>query len=129
MGDRTKTVTSDGEAVSLTPTEYDILKLFNGAPRRGLFFCTDLHRRLARCSVWSEGTVAVHIRHLREKLEINPAEPRYLKVVWGQGYKLEGGTLMKQLSHRLPAKIAAILFVCDIRFALRVEEPSGFYIC
>ena len=91
MDDRTKTVTSDGEAVSLTPTEYDILKLLMEHPGE-VFSSAQIYT-----GVWhdapfgSEGTVAVHIRHLREKLEINPAEPRYLKVVWGQGYKLEGG--------------------------------------
>lgn len=92
MDDRTKTVTAEGEPVSLTPTEYDILKLLMEHPGE-VFSSAQIYT-----GVWhdapfgSEGTVAVHIRHLREKLEINPAEPRYLKVVWGQGYKLEGGS-------------------------------------
>ena len=91
LDDRTKTVTVDGEAVSLTPTEYAILHLLMANP--GKVYST----KLLYESVWqetplgSEGAVAVHIRHLREKIEINPSEPRYLKVVWGQGYKMEGG--------------------------------------
>ena len=91
MDDRTKTVTVEGENVSLTPTEYSILHLLMTNP--GKVFST----KLLYESVWqeaalgSEGAVAVHIRHLREKIEINPSEPRYLKVVWGQGYKMEGG--------------------------------------
>ena len=91
MDDRTKTVTVEGEPVSFTPTEYSILHLLMTNP--GKVFST----KLLYESVWqeaalgSEGAVAVHIRHLREKIEINPSEPRYLKVVWGQGYKMEGG--------------------------------------
>lgn len=91
LDDRTKTVTVDGEPVSLTPTEYAILHLLMANP--GKVFST----KVLYESVWqeaalgSEGAVAVHIRHLREKIEINPSEPRYLKVVWGQGYKMEGG--------------------------------------
>ena len=91
LDDRTKTVTVDGDAVALTPTEYAILHLLMANP--GKVYST----KLLYESVWqeaalgSEGAVAVHIRHLREKIEINPSEPRYLKVVWGQGYKMEGG--------------------------------------
>ena len=91
LDDRTKSVTVDGETVSLTPTEYAILHLLMANP--GKVYST----KLLYESVWqeaalgSEGAVAVHIRHLREKIEINPSEPRYLKVVWGQGYKMEGG--------------------------------------
>ena len=90
LDDRTKSVTVDGESISLTPTEYAILHLLMANP--GKVFST----KLLYESVWqeaalgSEGAVAVHIRHLREKIEINPSEPRYLKVVWGQGYKMEG---------------------------------------
>ena len=89
LDDRTKSVTVDGENVSLTPTEYAILHLLMANP--GKVFST----KVLYESVWqetalgSEGAVAVHIRHLREKIEINPSEPRYLKVVWGQGYKVE----------------------------------------
>ena len=90
LDDRTKTVTVDGDPVALTPTEYAILHLLMTNP--GKVYST----KLLYESVWqeaalgSEGAVAVHIRHLREKIEINPSEPRYLKVVWGQGYKMEG---------------------------------------
>ena len=86
-----KSVTLNGEPVSLTPTEYDILELFIKNPGK-VFSSKEIYS-----SVWNndplgaEGTIAVHIRHLREKLEIDPANPRYLKVVWGKGYKLEGG--------------------------------------
>ena len=89
LDDRSKTVTVEGEPVNLTPTEYAILKLLMSNP--GKVFST----KVLYESVWqevalgSEGAVAVHIRHLREKIEINPSEPRYLKVMWGQGYKME----------------------------------------
>ena len=89
MDDRTKTVTVEGEPVSLTPTEYAILHLLMKSP--GKVFST----KVLYESVWqeaalgSEGAVAVHIRHLREKIEIDPSDPRYIKVVWGQGYKFE----------------------------------------
>ena len=89
LADNAKTVTVDGEAVSLTPKEYDILRfLMQNAGT--VFSPAEIYRR-----VWDDiplnaaGAIAVHIRHLREKIEINPAEPRYLKVVWGKGYKME----------------------------------------
>lgn len=91
LDDRTKEVTLDGDPVSLTPREYDILHLLMGSP--GTVFSP---KRIYR-AVWGEepfgveNAVAVHIRHLREKLEIDPSDPRYIKVVWGQGYKMEGG--------------------------------------
>lgn len=90
LDDRTKEVTLDGEKVSLTRTEYDILKLL--MENQGKVFSPNQIYSL----VWNddpygaENTVAVHIRHLREKIEYNPAEPRYLKAVWGRGYKIEG---------------------------------------
>jgi DNA-binding response OmpR family regulator len=91
LDDKAKTVTLDGEAVSLTPKEYDILKLFMENPGQ-VFSPKDIYNRVWKePSYGSESTVAVHIRHLREKLELDPAEPRYLKVVWGQGYKIERG--------------------------------------
>ena len=89
--DRTNEVSLDGDPVSLTPREYEILKLLMQNP--GTVFSP---KRIYR-AVWgedpfgAENAVAVHIRHLREKLEYNPSEPRYIKVVWGQGYKMEGG--------------------------------------
>ena len=91
LDDRTKEVSLDGDPVSLTPREYEILKLLMQNP--GTVFSP---KRIYR-AVWgedpfgAENAVAVHIRHLREKLEYNPSEPRYIKVVWGQGYKMEGG--------------------------------------
>lgn len=92
LDDRTKEVSLDGDPVALTPREYEILKLLMQNP--GTVFSP---KRIYR-AVWgedpfgAENAVAVHIRHLREKLEYNPSEPRYIKVVWGQGYKMEGGT-------------------------------------
>jgi DNA-binding response OmpR family regulator len=89
LDDRKKTVSRDGEPVSLTPREYDILKFLMQHPGE-VFSPSELYRR-----VWNEepygaeSTVAVHIRHLREKLEITPAQPRWIKAVWGQGYKME----------------------------------------
>ena len=88
LDDGSKTVSVDGEPVSLTPRESEILKLLMQNPGR-MFHPRDLYRK-----VWNEepfgaeSTVAVHIRHLREKLEIDPANPRYIKAVWGQGYKI-----------------------------------------
>jgi len=90
MDNRTKTVTRDGEQVTLTPKEYDILRLFMEHPGQ-VFSPKEIYRLVWSDSPYgAENTVAVHIRHLREKLEFNPAEPRYLKVVWGQGYKIDG---------------------------------------
>ena len=92
LSDRTKEVLLDGEPVSLTPKEYEILKLLMSSP--GTVFSP----REIYAKVWkekpfgSENTVAVHIRHLREKLEIDPADPRYITVVFGQGYRMEGGS-------------------------------------
>ena len=91
LSDRTKTVTVEGESVNLTPTEYSILRLLMEHPGQ-VFSTKALYEAVwQETALGSEGAVAVHIRHLREKIEINPSEPRYLKVVWGQGYKLEGG--------------------------------------
>ena len=91
LDDNGKTVSLNGETLPLTPTEYEIMKLFIKNPGK-VFSSKEIYS-----AVWSsdplgaEGTIAVHIRHLREKIEIDPATPRYLKVVWGKGYKLEGG--------------------------------------
>ncbi len=92
LDDNAKTVTLDGEPVSLTPKEYDILRFLMQNPGK-VYSPSEIYRK-----VWddiplnADNALAVHIRHLREKLEINPAEPRYLKVVWGKGYKMEAGT-------------------------------------
>ena len=91
LDDRTKTVLVEGESVSLTPTEYSILRLLMENPGK-VFSTKKLYEAVwQEAALGSEGAVAVHIRHLREKIEIDPSEPRYLKVVWGQGYKLEEG--------------------------------------
>ncbi len=86
---KSKTVTVDGEAISLTPTELQLLKFFMENPDQ-VFSPKEIYRK-----VWNddplgaENTVTVHIRHLREKIEVFPAKPEYLKVVWGHGYKME----------------------------------------
>jgi DNA-binding response OmpR family regulator len=91
MDDGAKTVTVDGEPVSLTPIEYNILKLLLSHPGQ-VFSSSQIYELVWNDpALGSENTVAVHIRHLREKIEINPSDPRYLKVVWGLGYRLEGG--------------------------------------
>ena len=91
LDDSSKDVTVDGEQVSLTPTEYEILKLLMNNPGR-VFSPREIYRLVWKDEPYgAETTVAVHIRHLREKVEINPAEPRYIKAVWGQGYKMERG--------------------------------------
>ena len=90
LDDRTKSVTVEGEPVSLTPTEYSILHLLMSNPGK-VYSTKALYEAVwQEAALGSEGSVAMHIRHLREKIEINPSEPRYLKVMWGQGYKLEG---------------------------------------
>lgn len=89
INDETKEVSVDGESVKLTPIEYSILLLL--LKNQGKVFSNDQIYE----NIWNEeaygadNTVAVHIRHIREKIEINPKEPKYLKVVWGVGYKIE----------------------------------------
>lgn len=91
LNDSAKSVTVDGEAITLTPTEFDILRLLMKNPGT-VFSSSRIYAEVwGDNPVGAENTIAVHIRHIREKLEINPADPRYLKVVWGQGYKIEGG--------------------------------------
>ncbi|MBR2740817.1 MAG: response regulator transcription factor [Oscillospiraceae bacterium] len=91
LNDRNKEVFLDGEPVQVTPKEYEILKLLMANPGR-VFSPKEIYS-----TVWKErpfgtdNTVAVHIRHLREKLELDPSEPRYIKVIFGQGYKIEKG--------------------------------------
>ncbi len=97
LDDDAKCVTLDGDEVSLTPREYDILKLLMQNPGT-VFSPKEIYRR-----VWdeepfgAENAVAVHIRHLREKLEITPTEPHYIKVVWGQGYKIDSSERKENL--------------------------------
>ena len=90
LDDKKKEVMVDDKNVNLTPKEYEILKLFMSSPNE-VFSPKKIYE-----TIWKEkpygadNTVAVHIRHLREKIEIDPAEPRYIKVIFGQGYKMEG---------------------------------------
>ena len=91
LNDSTKEVTVDGDPVTLTPIEYNILKFLMQRPGK-VYSTKALYEAVWQEAAYgSEGAVAVHIRHLREKIEIDPSTPRYLKVVWGQGYKMEGG--------------------------------------
>ena len=87
LDDPARTVTVDGERVSLTPSEYGILRLLMKNPGK-VFPSSKIYEAVWNESgLGSESTVAVHIRHLREKIEIDPSDPRYIKVVWGHGYK------------------------------------------
>ena len=92
LDDNAKRVVCEGNEITLTPTEYAILKLMMEHPGR-VYASRELYRSIWHCdsdvTAGGENTVPVHIRHLREKLEIDPANPRYIKVVWGKGYKLE----------------------------------------
>ena len=89
LDDETKAVTVDSEPVNLTPIEYNILLLLMRHPGR-VYSSAQIYEQVWNETAFgSEGAVAVHIRHLREKLEIDPSNPRYLKVVWGLGYKME----------------------------------------
>ena len=89
LDDERKTVTVDGTETPMTPMEYGILKLLMKNPGR-VFSSKEIYAEVWQDTpIGSEGVIAVHIRHLREKIEINPSEPRYIKVVWGQGYKME----------------------------------------
>ena len=91
LDDDAKQVTLCGEPVSFTPTEYEILKLLMQNPGK-VFSSREIYQKIWNdVPIGAEGTIAVHIRHIREKLEIDPGNPRYLKVVWGKGYKLNGG--------------------------------------
>lgn len=89
LDDGKKEVTLDGELKSLTRTEYDILKLLMENAGKVLS-PQDIYVKVWNDNPYgAENTVAVHVRHLREKLEYNPAEPRYIKSIWGRGYKME----------------------------------------
>ncbi|MCR5055025.1 MAG: response regulator transcription factor [Lachnospiraceae bacterium] len=89
LDDRAKEVTLDGEKVALTPIEYDILKLLMEHPGK-VYAPKEIYEAVWQdATIGAESTVAVHIRHLREKLEYDSANPRYLKAVWGRGYKIE----------------------------------------
>lgn len=89
IDDERKIITVDGEEVHLTPVQYKILKLLTANAGR-VFSIEEIYEKVWKEAAFSpENTVAVHIRKIREKIEINPKEPKYLKVVWGIGYKVE----------------------------------------
>ena len=89
INDATKTVEVDGKEVKLTPTEYNIL-LFLTKNKGKVYSIEQIYENVwAEESYGAENIIAVHIRHIREKIEINPKEPKYLKVIWGIGYKVE----------------------------------------
>lgn len=89
LNDKAKQVMVDGEIISLTPTEYEILKLLMEHAGE-VFSPKEIYRRVWKENpIGTENIVAVHVRHIREKIEIDAANPRYLKVIWGQGYKME----------------------------------------
>ncbi|HBA96759.1 MAG TPA: DNA-binding response regulator [Lachnospiraceae bacterium] len=93
INDKAKEVTLDGEPVQLTRTEYDILKFLIQHPGEA-FSPQTIYQKVWKDEPFgTENTVAVHIRHLREKIEYDPANPRYLIAVWGRGYKMEDGNL------------------------------------
>ena len=89
IDDETRTITVDGDEVHLTPVQYKILKLLTANAGR-VFSIEEIYEKVWQEAAFSpENTVSVHIRKIREKIEINPKEPKYLKVVWGVGYKVE----------------------------------------
>ena len=91
INDDLKKVTVDGEEVKLTPIEYNILLLLMKNKGK-VYSISQIYEEIwNEEAIGADNTVAVHIRHIREKIEINPKEPRYLKVVWGVGYKIEAG--------------------------------------
>ena len=88
LNEDTVEVRVDGELVKMTPMEYKILLLLMKSPRR-VFSAEEIYERVWEERAINTDTVMVHVRHIREKIEINPKEPKYLKVVWGVGYKIE----------------------------------------
>ncbi|MGI6424612.1 MAG: response regulator transcription factor [Tepidanaerobacteraceae bacterium] len=89
LDDLKKQVTVDGKPIKLTPLEYKILHLLMKNPNR-VFSIEEIYEKVWQEPAYNPDTVTVHIRRIREKIEINPKEPKYLKVVWGIGYKFEG---------------------------------------
>ena len=89
LDDTAKKVSVEGQPISLTPMEFGILKMLMRQPGK-VFTSSEIYKNVWHDKpIGSESIIAVHIRHLREKIEIDPSEPRYIKVVWGQGYKME----------------------------------------
>ena len=91
LNEDTVGLTVDGEAVRLTPIEFKILALLMRSPGR-VFSAEEIYERVWNEKAVTTDTIMVHIRNLREKIEINPKDPKYLKVVWGIGYKIDGGS-------------------------------------
>jgi len=89
LNDVSKEVTVDGEQIRTTPLEYKILSFLMKNPNR-VFSIEEIYEKVWQEPAYNPDTVTVHIRRIREKIEINPKEPKYLKVVWGIGYKIEG---------------------------------------
>ena len=123
LRDKEKEVYVDGNQISLTPKEFEILKLFLANPGK-VFSPKEIYTEVWKEKpIGTDNTVAVHIRHIREKIEINPAEPRYLKVVFGQGYKLEN-------SNRKDAAISVMRSVrhsiCSNHTGKRGNGGDGF---
>ena len=110
LDDRQKLVTVDDKPVNLTPIEYNILKLL--LRHKGRVFSTDqIYEQVwQEAPVASDNLVSVHIRHLREKIEVDPKNPVYIKVVWGLGYKVEVRK-MNKLQYSLTAKISAFFLL------------------
>lgn len=89
INDETKEITCEGKNIKMTPTEYNILKFLIKNKGR-VFSISQIYENVwAEESFGTDNIIAVHIRHIREKIEINPKEPKYLKVIWGIGYKIE----------------------------------------
>ena len=88
INDRNRTVTVDGREVKMTPIEYKILRLLVRERGKVLSISQIYESIWHMQAIGADNTIAVHIRHIREKIESNPKEPRYLKVVWGTGYKV-----------------------------------------
>ena len=88
LNEDTVEVTVDGESVKMTPIEYKILLLLMKNPGR-VFSADEIYERVWNERAINTDTIMVHVRNIREKIEINPREPKYLKVVWGVGYKIE----------------------------------------
>ena len=88
LNEDTVEVTVDGELVKMTPIEYKILLLLMKTPGR-VFSADEIYERVWNERAINTDTIMVHVRNIREKIEINPREPKYLKVVWGVGYKIE----------------------------------------
>ena len=113
LNDELKKVTVDGEEVKLTPIEYNILLLLMKNKGK-VFSISQIYEEIwNEEAIGADNTVAVHIRHIREKIEINPKEPRYLKVVWGSGYKIGAGASCLEKCLQRKKGPAALTSLCS----------------